>query len=100
MEEIEESLKELEKFQKTKEKDCRLKRKTQGEYYMEYEEIEDFVFNNDTNAIREKYASKEDDTKESWDMAIMTAIAIGDRQDLEKEFPESAGANPGNHNWD
>lgn len=29
----------------------------------------------------------------------MTHIACGSRLDLEKEFPELAGANPANHDW-
>ncbi|MEL7595386.1 hypothetical protein AADX40_15435 [Aeromonas veronii] len=62
-----------------------------------YSAIEDFVGTHNADEVKKHYeiACEKDD----WRMAIMTLIACGSRLDLEKEFPELAGANPANHDW-
>lgn len=62
-----------------------------------YSAIEDFVGAHDADEVKRHYEIARE--KDDWNMAIMTHIACGNRLDLEKEFPEWAGANPANHDW-
>ena len=57
------------------------------------------VFDQPVEAIqstRERLSSRDFD---EFQLAVMTAIAQGDRVDLEGAFPDLAGANPENGDW-
>lgn len=66
---------------------------------MDYPDIEDFVASSDASTIRTRFDSSVGQEWEHWKLAIMVWIANGERQDLETEFPNLAGANPANHDW-
>lgn len=66
---------------------------------MDYLEIEQIVESSDASSVRKKFDAASGEEWENWKMAIMVWIANGERQDLEQEFPDLAGANPANHDW-
>lgn len=66
---------------------------------LDYLFIEDFVDNSSSEVIRQSYDLAEDQEQEDWRIAIMVAISMGDRKDLEVAFPKLSVANPSNHIW-
>lgn len=66
-----------------------------NENWNKYQAIEYFVGAHDADEVKKHYEIASD--RPEWKMAIQTHIACGERIDLEKVFPEWAGANPDNH---
>lgn len=59
---------------------------------------EKLVFEHSAGEVEAAFAGLDARDSECLRLAIMTAIALGGRLDLEKAFPDLAGANP--ENWD
>lgn len=60
---------------------------------------EKLVFEGSAEEVEAAFPNLDAGDSECLRLAIMTAIAIGDRLDLEKAFPDLAGANPKNWVW-
>ena len=64
---------------------------------------EEFVSSSNASDIRAMSerigATVDSDLVEDFNIAVMTMIALGNRKDLEAEFPHYANCNPENHDW-
>lgn len=61
---------------------------------------EELVFAHSAAEVEAAFTGLDADDSECLRLAVMTAIAIGGRRDLERAFPDLAGANPENWVWD
>lgn len=61
---------------------------------------EKLVFERSAEEVEAAFSGLDAGDSECLRLAVMTAIALGGRLDLEKAFPDLTGANPENWDWD